>query len=308
MDRLLAMEAFVKTVDTGSMSRAAEQLGVANASVTALVRGLERHLGVTLLQRSTRYVRLTDEGARYYESCRNILARIGEAEATVADPEAGPRGVLRIESPIAVGQLLLGPALVDFSRECPNLRIVTSLNNEVDNLIKRGIDVAIRMDAVDSGELVARHVYRARYALCAAPGFLAKHGPPGRPGDINPRHCLGFAAYPSGAMRPWRFRIGQEQHVVTPEGQLFFNSSDALIQAAIHDGGMIYVLEVLAEHFCRRGELVRLLPEWDTDEQSFFAVYLKTSFTPPKVRAFVDFLTTRFAAGAQREPVPVRAR
>ena len=167
MDRLLAMEAFVRTVDTGSMSRAASQLGIANASVTTLTRKLEAHLGATLLQRSTRYVRLTAEGAKYYERCRSILEQIGEAEAAVTERE---RGEIRLETPIALGHLVLGPALATFSVLHPELRVVTTLNNEVDNLIKRGMDVAIRMQAVESGELVARLIYRARYILCAAPG------------------------------------------------------------------------------------------------------------------------------------------
>jgi len=308
MDRLLAMEAFVKTVDTGSMSRAAALLGIANASVTSLIRKLEAHLGTILLQRSTRYVRLTDEGAAYYERCRSILEQIDEAEAALAAQERSPRGVLRLETPIAVGHLILGPALAEFGRLYPNLRVITSLNNEVDNLIKRGIDVAIRMEAVESGDLVARLIYRARYLCCAAPGFLEAHGAPSHPRDLDPRHCLGFAGSPSGDLRIWHFRRGEERHAVTPEGNLFFNSTDALMQAAAHGAGLIYVLDVLAEQYCRRGALVPLLPDWETDDQTFFAVYLKTGFTPPKVRAFVDFLASHFATPADHAPVPIRAR
>ena len=135
MDRLLAMEAFVRVVETGSMSEAATQLGIANASVTNLIRRLETQLGVTLLQRSTRSMRLTDEGARYHERCRAILDQIAEADASVADRETGPRGTVRLESPIAVGHLVLGPALAAFGRRHPNLRVVTTLNNEVASLV-----------------------------------------------------------------------------------------------------------------------------------------------------------------------------
>jgi LysR family transcriptional regulator for bpeEF and oprC len=308
MDRLLAMEAFVRTVDTGSMSRAAAQLGIANASVTTLIRRLERHLGVTLLHRSTRYVRPTPEGAAYYERCRSILEQVGEAEAALAGRERGPRGVLRVETPIAVGHLVLSPALAEFARLHPDLRVVTSLNNEVDNLVKRGVDVAIRMEAVESGDLVARLIYRARYALCAAPDFVEAHGAPAHPRAIDPKRCLGFSGSPSGDLRIWRFRRGEERHEIAPEGNLFFNSTDALMQAAAHGAGLIYVLDVLADRYCRRGELVRLLPEWETDEQTFFAVHRRVGFTPPKVRAFVDFLAAHFAAPANPAPVPIRAR
>ncbi|PZW50906.1 LysR family transcriptional regulator [Humitalea rosea] len=308
MDRLLAMEAFVKTVDAGSMSGAATQMGIANASVTTLIRNLEAHLGITLLHRSTRYVRLSDEGTCYYERCRSILQQIDQAEAGVVDRELGPRGVLRLETPIAVGHLIIGPALAEFSRRHPNLRVITSLNNEVENLIKRGMDVAIRIDAVESGDLVAKLIYRARHMLCASPGFLAARGAPAGPDGIDPKQCLGFADYPSGELRLWRFRKDGTQHVISPDGTLFFNSTDALMQAAMHGAGLVYVLDVLVEQYLRRGDLVHLLPEWETDDQSFFAVYVKTSFTPPKVRAFVDFLATLFPTAPDHLPVPIRAR
>jgi LysR family transcriptional regulator for bpeEF and oprC len=305
MDRLLAMEAFVRTVDSGSMSRAATQLGIANASVTMLMRKLEAHLGATLLQRSTRYVRVTEEGARYYECCRSILEQIGEAEAALSERE---RGVVRLETPIAVGHLVLGPALAKFAAQHPDLRVVTTLNNEVDSLIKRGVDVAIRMHAVESGELIARLIYRARYVLCAAPNFLQEHGEPASPAEIQPRRCLGFSGSPSGDLRIWNFRRGEERQAVRPEGNLFFNSTDALLQAAAHGAGLIYVLDVLAEHACRRGELVRLLPDWETDEQTFYAVHLRTRFTPPKVRALVDFLASHFGTASDPAPIPIRPR
>jgi LysR family transcriptional regulator for bpeEF and oprC len=305
MDRLLAMEAFVRTVDSGSMSRAAAQLGIANASVTMLMRKLEAHLGATLLQRSTRYVRVTEEGARYYECCRSILEQIGEAEAALSERE---RGVVRLETPIAVGHLVLGPALAKFAAQHPDLRVVTTLNNEVDSLIKRGVDVAIRMHAVESGELIARLIYRARYVLCAAPNFLQEHGEPASPAEIQPRRCLGFSGSPSGDLRIWNFRRGEERQAVRLEGNFFFNSTDALLQAAAHGAGLIYVLDVLAEHACRRGELVRLLPDWETDEQTFYAVYLRTRFTPPKVRALVDFLASHFCTASDPAPIPIRPR
>jgi len=308
MDRLLAMEAFVRTVETGSMSEAATQLGIANASVTNLIRRLEAQLGATLLQRSTRSMRLTDEGVRYHERCRAILEQIAAADADVADREAGPRGTLRLETPIAVGHLVIGPALAAFARQYPHLRVVTTLNNEVASLLRRGVDVAIRMDSVESGDMVARLIYRAQYIACAAPAFLTEHGRPRDPTAIAPRHCLGFSGAPTGHLRIWRFRRGAKRHEVAPEGNLFFNSTDALMQAAIHGAGMIYVLDVLAEQYLRRGELVRLLPDWEGDEQTFYAAYLKTAFTPPKVRALVDFLAGHFAMPDSRAPVPIRAR
>jgi LysR family transcriptional regulator for bpeEF and oprC len=301
MDRFRAMEVYVKTVEAGSLSRAASQLGLANASVTTLLRALESHLGVTLLQRSTRYLRLTDEGADYYRRCKSILAEVEEAEASAAEARGGLTGTLRLETPIAVGHTVFAPALASFARSHPGLRVFTCLDNGVENLIKRGVDVAIRMDEVEDGDLVARPIFSARYALCASPAFLTEHGIPASPGDINPQHCLGFADYPRSDGNSWIFCREGEEVLVRPGGNLFFNSSDALIGSALRGAGMIYVLDVLAARHLRRGELVKLLPEWETGSRQFFAAYLKTSFIPAKIRALVTFLPGVLAAAAAGE-------
>ena len=298
MDRLRAMEVFAKTVEAGSLSGAAAQLGIANASVTTILRGLEKHLGVTLLQRSTRCVRVTDDGAEYYQRCKAVLAQVDAAEAALTEGRQGLRGLLRLETPIAVGHLIIGPALAEFTRRHPGLRVVTSLNNEVANLIKRGIDVAIRMGEVEDGDLVARPVFSARHVLCASPGFLAAHGAPVHPRAVEPRQCLGFADYPGGGLHLWRFRRGGEEVEIRPDGSLFFNSSDALMESAARGAGLIYVLDILAARYLRRGELVRLLPDWATDTRQFLAAYPKTSFTPSKVREFVAFLPAALAEAA----------
>jgi LysR family transcriptional regulator for bpeEF and oprC len=300
MDRFRAMEVYVKTVEAGSLSRAASQLGFANASVTTLLRGLETHLGVTLLQRSTRYLRLTDEGADYYRRCKSILAEVEEAEASLAEARGGLTGNLRLETPIAVGHTVFAPALATFARNHPGLRVFTSLTNNVENLIKRGVDVAIRMDEVEDGDLVARPIFSARYALCASPAFLEEHGTPAHPHDIDPRHCLGLADHPGGG-NDWQFRRDEEEVSIRPDGRLFFNSSDALIGGALRHAGLIYVLDVLAARHLRRGELVRLLPEWETGSRRFLAAYLKTSFIPAKIRALVTFLPGVLAAAAAGE-------
>lgn len=301
MDRFRAMEVYVKTVEAGSLSRAASQLGLANASVTTVLRGLEAHLGVTLLQRSTRYLRLTDEGSSYYQRCKAILAQVEETEASLTEARGGITGTLRVEAPIAIGHTIFAPALATFARNHPGLRVFTSLNNQVENLIKRGVDVAIRMDEVKDGDLVARPIFSARYALCASPAFLEEHGAPAHPAEIVSRHCLGFSGSVGADGNAWSFRRNGEEVVVRPEGSLFFNSSDALIASALRGAGMIYVLDVLAARHLRRGTLVQLLPEWETNAMRFYAAYLKTSFIPSKIRALVAFLPGVLAAAAAGE-------
>lgn len=297
MDRLWAMQVFVKVVEAGSLSRAATHLDLANASVTTCIRNLEGHLGVTLLRRNTRHVAPTEEGLRYYAQCRDILALVETAEASTATSGERLSGTLRVEVPIAVGHLIIGPALADFARAHPDLQVVVGLTNSVDDLIRRSVDVAIRMDRIDDEDLIARRIYEARHVLCAAPDFLRERGVPEHPRDLDPKHCLGFAATLTDQPRPWLFRREAESVEIAPGGNLVFNSSDALLRTAARGAGFVYVLDVLAQSYMRDGQLQPVLAEWETAPQTFYAVYPAFRFIPPRVRAFVQFLTGIMKAG-----------
>lgn len=290
MDRLWAMEVFVKVVEAGSLSRAATHLDLANASVTSCIRNLETHIGATLLQRSTRHISLTDEGARFYARCRDILALVDEAEADVSPTDAALRGVLRVEMPVALGHLIIGPALTDFAAEHPKLQITVNLTNSVDDLIRRAVDIAIRMDEVQDADLVARRIYETQHVLCAAPDFLAHTGLPAGPADLASARCIGLSMSLNGKPRPWLFSRDGESHTIEPAGNLSFNSSDALLRSAARGGGFVYVLDILAQDYLRRGELQAVLPDWTTARQSFFAVYPPSRYVPKRVKLFVAFV------------------
>jgi LysR family transcriptional regulator, regulator for bpeEF and oprC len=301
MDRLWAMEVFVKVVEAKSLSKAADLLGLANASVTSCIRNLEMHLGVTLLRRSTRHMTLTEEGAAYYERCCSILGLVADAEAVVTPSQDRLRGTLRAELPIALGHLIIGPALLEFARRHPDLQVAVNLTNSIDNLARRGVDVAIRMDEVDDGDLVARWIYEARHVVCASPAFLEKHGVPSHPGDLDPQRCIGLIPPMLNHVREWEFNRGNEAWRLTPEDNLMFNSSDALIRTAARNGGFIYVLDVLADDHVRRGALRVVLPEWQTARKTFYAVYTRSRFVVPKIRLFVDFVSRLFGEQPQAD-------
>lgn len=294
MDRLWAMEVFVKVVEAGSLSGAATHLDLANASVTTCIRNLETHLGVTLLRRSTRHIGLTEEGAQYYDRCRDILALVETAEAAAAPSLTRLQGTLRLELPIAVGHLIIGPALVDFARLHLGLRIIVDLTNGIDNLIRRSVDVAIRMDEIDDADLVARRIYEARHVLCAAPSFLENIEVPNHPRDVDPRICFGFASMPAAKIQKWTFYKGDESHTIDPGGNLSFNSSDALLRSAARGAGYIYVLDVLAREYIQRNEVVTILQEWETARQTFYAVYPPSRYISPRIKLLVAFIVDRF--------------
>lgn len=313
MDRLRGMEIYIKVVEAGNLSRAAENLSMANASVTTWIRNLETHLGVTLLHRSTRHMKLTEEGEAYYKECRDILARVEKVENNTIMGRNTVRGTLRVEMPIAIGHQVLGPSLVAFAERHPDLNTIVNLTNSTDGLIHRGIDVAIRMDSVDDGDLVARWIFEDQHVVCAAPQFLAGQDIPKHPAAIAPKDCLGYITTSSTKPRSWMMRSGSESINIEPAHNLAFNSSDALLQSACRGGGYVYVLHVLAKDLLEQGDLVSVLDDWETETQTFYAVYPQSRFVAPKVRAFVEFLqrdvfNTEPTSGSQRVPQLVRRR
>lgn len=299
MDKLWAMEVFVRVMECGSLSRAAESLDLANATVTTSLRNLEAHLGTTLIQRNSRHLHLTEEGRIFLPHCQEILRSVARAESDVKVSGSDVVGPLRVEAPFAIGQNLLCPALVELTRRHPGLSVSVTLTNDRHNLIERATDVAIRMDRVEDADLVGRPIYEAHYVVCGTPETVgAVRG--ATPRDLDPARCLGLFAEGSHAPNPWHFSKDGEEVVVNPSGPLSFNNTAALIQAALHNVGLICVLDVFVSDLVKRGQMVELFPDWQTSKRTFHAVTVKSRFAAPKVRAFIDFLLEIF--DARRRP------
>lgn len=295
MDKLWAMEVFVRVMECGNLSRAAESLDLANATVTSSLRNLERHLGATLIQRNSRHLHLTEEGRVFLPRCQEILRNVARAEADVKLRAGDIAGPLRVESPFAIAQSLLCPALVELTRRHPGLSVSLTMTNEPHNLIERATDVAIRMDRVEDADLVGRPIYEARYVVCGSPASVGAMRA-ATPNELDPARCLGLFAEGAHAPNPWRFAKDGQEIVVRPQGPLNFNNTEALIQSALQDAGLIYVLDVFVAELISQGKLVELLPDWETSKRTFHAVTVKSRFAAPKVRAFIDFLLEIFDA------------
>jgi LysR family transcriptional regulator for bpeEF and oprC len=307
MDRLWAMEVFARVTECESFSRAAESLELANATVTSCVRNLEKHLGVTLLQRNTRHLRLTEPGELFYARCKTLLAAVQEAEQEAAQCHADVRGALRVEAPIAIGHALLLPALPDFLARHPGLSVHVNLTNQPHALIQQGIDLAIRMDAVEDADLVARPLYSASYIVCGSPEVATSLGTD-TPAGLDPRRCLGLLPDGKPTPKPWLLTRADEEVLIRPEGPVSFNNSDALIRAASRGLGLICVLDLFVRNELASGSLVRVFPGWGSGGRVFHLVSAKTSFTPPRIKLFTDFLLDVVGARERpdhREPIPV---
>jgi LysR family transcriptional regulator for bpeEF and oprC len=277
MDRLWGMEVFVRVVECGSFSRAAESLDLANATVTSSLRNLEKHLGVTLIQRNTRHLNLTDEGRAFLPKCREILTAVAQAESDVKTDADEIAGSLRIEAPFAIGHSLLCPAVVQFANRHPKIRASVTLTNKPQKLIERGTDVAIRMDRIEDADLVGRPVYEAKYIVCAAPAVAANitglH-----PSELDPARCLGLFEEGSHSPNVWQFSKGDDSLKIAPAGPLHFNNTQALLQAATLESGFIYILDIFATELIQQEKLVELFSDWETSKRTFHAVTVKSHF------------------------------
>lgn len=288
IDRLWAMEVFIRVAECGSFTRAAESLNLANPTVTTCVRNLERHLDVTLISRDTRRLRLTEEGELFLERARGMLQTLAQTEEDVRTQVGALRGRLHVETMISLGHALLCPALSGFARRYPDITTSITLTNQPHNLIERAIDVAIRVDTVEDAELIARPIYETRYVIACTPELAEQL--PANPAELDPRLCLGMLVEEGRFTNAWNFTRGDEQVVVQPEGPLHFNSSDAVVMAALDGLGLACVLDVFVNSLIDAGTLVRAYADWTLPTRTFYAVTTKDRANSAKVRAFTDFL------------------
>ena len=291
-DIVASMRVFAAVVDAGSFAGAADRLDLSRGMATRYVAQLEGHLGVRLLNRTTRKLSLTEAGSDYYQRATQVLTMIEEAATSVAQEASVPRGTLRVTCSQAFGVRHLGWAVTEFLQQYPRVQVDVALNDRVVDLVEEGFDLGIRVATrVDPG-LVARKLTRARIVACASPGYLKQHGTPKSPEELAGHNCLCYAYW--SLQNEWQFRRKGALRKVRVAGNLRGNNGDILSTAAIEGLGVILHPTFLVYEALREKKLVRILPDWEHDDLTVFAVYPNRKFLPPKVRSFVDFLAARF--------------
>lgn len=283
------MRVFVQVVDSGGFARAAERLGLANATVTTAVQSLEAHLGTQLLQRTTRRVGLTDDGRIYVERVRALLAQLDELDASMGDARSVPRGPLRVAMPVELGPLLPGAALARFLARYPRVRVTLLLDDGAAGLAEQRLDAALRLGALADSAMVARPLGEFREMLCASPAYLARAGRPAHPRELAEHDCLGHFSAVQGRVQPWRLARGEESHVHEPRGPLVLNHAETLAEAAAAGMGVACLLEPSVRAHLADGRLVPLLEDW---QQAPVPISLVLASRTPsaKVRAFGDYV------------------
>jgi DNA-binding transcriptional LysR family regulator len=287
MDRLTGMRVFVRVVDLGGFTAAAEATGISPTMVSNHVQALERHLGARLLNRTTRRQSLSEIGSSYYAQCVDILTRIDSAESAARDMRSRPAGRLRVSAPITLGSHLLIPALSAYLKEYEDVSIELQLNDRIVDLADEGFDVAFRFGELPDSSLVARPLRSLHRLICASPAYLAHHGTPKTPGDLTRHNCLAF--HYINPERKWIFP-GDSARAVDISGQLTVNNGPALLQAALSDIGVVMLPDYLAAKDIEAGRLVRLFPDFDFSAAPLQLVYLPDRLMTPKMRSFVDFI------------------
>jgi DNA-binding transcriptional LysR family regulator len=300
MDYLAAMRAFVRAVDLGSFSKAAEEEELKVSTVSRYVSALEADLGAALLNRSTRRLHLTEAGATFYERAVGVLAGVEEARQATISLNATPQGLLRVNVPGAFGRYHIVPHLRDFRDAYPQIRLDVTLTDMTVNLIESGADVAVRIGALTDSTLVAKRLAPQRRLLVGSPDYLKIHGPIAEPGDLARHECLSFALQPTNA---WYFRKFDAPETdpleINVRGSFRANDSEALLSLARSNLGLALLPTWLISDDVRAGRLVALLPDWEGliasgPERAIWGVYPPKKTVSPKVRAFLAFLTERF--------------
>lgn len=293
MDRLAAMEAFVRVTESRSFSQAARRLRSSKSVVSRLVSSLEAELGVRLFNRTTRSLTLTEAGQGYYERCARILADIDEANASVSQLQAAPRGRLRINAPMSFGFLHLAPAIPDFLARYAEVEVDMTMNDRFVDLVEDGFDLAVRIGRLADSSLVARKLAPMRRVVCASPAYLETRGFPASPEDLAAHDCL---CYSNVALSDeWRFvSLDGMAWPVEVKGRLRTNNGDALRTAALQGVGLAYLPTFIVGGDLQAGTLISLLGDYIPQDSAVHAVYPHSRHLSPKVRAFVDFLADRF--------------
>lgn len=293
MEQLDAMAVFARVVEAESFSGAARRLGLSKSAVSKRVSGLERRLGLRLLNRTTRRLSLTEAGVAFYQGCRRMVAEAEAAEQAVSHLASAPRGRLKINAPMSFGMRHIGPALPEFLARYPEIAVDLTLNDRVVDLVEEGFDVAIRIAPLAETSLVARRLAPNRSLLCAAPAYLKARGRPGTVAQLSDRACLLYSYQTAGDL--WSLSGPGGEHRVRVSGPLRVNNGDAILAAALGGLGIALLPCFICGDDLRAGRLVRVLPGWSlTPRRDISAVYPTARHLSPKVRVFIDFLAERF--------------
>ncbi|MGE5169907.1 MAG: LysR substrate-binding domain-containing protein [Rudaea sp.] len=294
MDRLRAIETFVRIVERGSLTAAAEAMGVSLPGVVRTLAALEAMLDVRLLNRTTRRMALTDEGREYYERCKRILAQVEEAAAALSARRVAPKGRLRLTAPVVFGRLHVAPVAREFVVRHSGVVVDLVLLDRVVDLLEEGIDVGVRIGELPDSSLVAINVGQTRRVVCASPGYLRRHGVPRTAEDLASHRCVNFAGLAPAS--EWTLATGRAVERVAVAPILASNQIDPVLDACERGLGLGQFLCYQVRAPLDAGRLRRVLREFEPAPLPIHVIYPGARLLSATVRAFVDWSLPRLRA------------
>lgn len=288
MDRLQLMTVFVAVAEEQSFAAGARRLNMSPPAVTRAIAALEDRLGIKLLTRTTRYVRVTDAGQRYLEDARRIINEVDEADEAAAGINAEPRGHLAITAPVLFGKLYVIPGIVDYLQRYPDMEISAVFLDRIVNLLEEGFDVGIRIGELPDSSMKAIRVGSIRRVVCASPAYLAKHGTPDKPADLA-NHLVVASSAASPAME-WKFAEGLAVRV---KPRLTVTSNDSAIAAVLLGMGVTRLLSYQIASYQASGQLQTILSEFEPEPLPIHVIHREGRYASAKVRSFVDLMVAK---------------
>jgi DNA-binding transcriptional LysR family regulator len=278
-------------IEGGSFVRGADALGLTPSGVSRAIARLEARIGVRLIERTTRSLALTDEGARFYAQVIPLLGGIEEAAMSAAGTAQSVRGRLRINVDPYFSRLILGSTIGTFMDLYPEVKIEIFTRNEIGDLVADGMDVAVRFGDPPQNSLVARQLLRTRVLTVASPAYLEKHGWPKQPADLTAHSCIQYHDPITRRPFEWEFRRGRKVVPVEPGGRILVNDAGTTLATCLAGIGIAQVFALGLKTYLDQGDLVELFPDWPDEDFPLYAIYPSRYHLPAKVRAFIDFCT-----------------
>jgi DNA-binding transcriptional LysR family regulator len=291
MDRLEAMSVLLSAVESGSLSKASQTLGLPLATVSRKVAELENHLKATLLIRSAKGLELTPTGRSYVTAAKAILEQVTEAERTAAGEYTEPKGDLVVTAPVMFGRLHVLPAVTRFLNAYPEVAVGLVLTDRVTHFLDDQVDVALRIGALPDSSLIATRLGTVRHVVCASPGYLAANGSPATPDDLGRHSVISFQSV--SALSTWDFHADGVEVIASFRSRLSVNTIDAAIEAGLSGAGLVRAVSYQVAEHVRSGKLTVVLDSFAPPPRPVHLVYDKQNRLPLKLRAFVDFVVPR---------------
>ena len=299
MDRFDGMRAFVRVVEAGSFTKAAGHLDMSRTTVTQLVQQLEAHLHLKLLNRTTRRVNVTTDGAAYYERVVRLLAELDDIESNLPGASTAPRGMLRVDVPSPLANIILVPALPAFHARFPDIQLEMGASDRKVDLIGENVDCVVRGGEVKDASLVARHVGDLQLGVYAAPSYLAQAGTPSHPDELlDPRHRIVRYRWANGL--PYVMNKGDESVKIGGRYLLAIDDGNAYLTAGLAGLGVLWLPAYMAREHAANGALVRLFTDWRIDPMPLYVAYAPNRYVRKPLRVFIDWIVELMALHAPR--------